>query len=252
AFFKKYGIQDSARIILRVARIGPHYYESVLDGMRMAESLHQRGLDVCFVHIGYADVPSLADEVYAFAKTVNDRAGKVIAVSASDESQVALKYFAMASVVVGTGRSAFEGMSLGKPTMIVGKLGFAGPVDPDHLPAQAQYNYSGRNADGSQTKEAYQAEYDETMYRVLSDPHYAAQLGQYAFDHVLNTLDVSISVPIYEARYRAYRTEWMSTPSELRRASMYSWIKRGLRNMMSKSFRAQVSSMINLRQKKAA
>lgn len=57
----------------------------------------------------------------------------------------AYRLLAHADVVLGIGRSAFEGMAYGKPTLIVGDNGFAGLVQETTLTELGYYNFSGRN-----------------------------------------------------------------------------------------------------------
>lgn len=247
-FRTKYKIPADAPIFLRIARIGPAYRDSILDGVAVTEAMNKAGIPICFVHIGYADVTSIAEEIYAEVARVNSEAGKVIAVSAVDESTSAQKYLGMASVICGMGRSVFEGLAAGKPTFVVGKVGFAGVVSAETVDALAEFNFSGRNVGDGQARAETRKLLQAALTDAIQSEARQAELGAFALNYARTKLDVQVSAPVYEALYKTYRPEWMSSSSDLSKAGLFSFIKRGLRSMLSKSARAQISAKFNLRQ----
>jgi glycosyltransferase involved in cell wall biosynthesis len=103
-----------------------------------------------------------------------------------------------ADIVLGVGRSAFEGMAFGKPTIIVGQNGFAGVMAPGKISDLAYYNFSGRNAPTEVPPSILAAE----VSRLLDDSAYAAAAGSLGRDFVTREIDVRHGLERIEAVYR--------------------------------------------------
>lgn len=102
----------------------------------------------------------------------------------------AFRLLQRAEVVLGVGRSAFEGMAYGKPTLIVGQGGFAGTVSPETVHEIAWYNFSGRNLRHRDGVEALAKEIESK----LKDERLRQQLGDFGLDYVMNKIDVALGV----------------------------------------------------------
>ena len=99
----------------------------------------------------------------------------------------AYKLLQRADIVLGVGRSAFEGMAYGRPTLIIGENGFAGAVCPEDVEAIAWYNFSGRN----QYQDVSSNVLVEQIDALLSDEKRRLQLGKFAQKYVLSEIDVT-------------------------------------------------------------
>jgi UDP-N-acetylglucosamine:LPS N-acetylglucosamine transferase len=103
----------------------------------------------------------------------------------------AFRLLQRADIVLGVGRSAFEGMAYGKPTLIIGEKGYAGAMSPDTVDALAWYNFSGRNQ-----QEEVDAELLVTVIRdLLHDPEQGQRLGTFAREFVFREIDVAHGAP---------------------------------------------------------
>jgi Glycosyltransferase len=117
----------------------------------------------------------------------------------------AFRLLQRADIVLGVGRSAFEGMAYGKPTLIVGQAGYAGAMSPETVDALAWYNFSGRNR-----KEAEEG--DESLVAaigdLLHDPEQCKRLGAFGREFVFREIDVACGAPrLREIYHRVTRTE---------------------------------------------
>lgn len=110
----------------------------------------------------------------------------------------AFRLLQKASVVLGVGRSAFEGMIYGKPTLVVGENGFAGVVAPNTVDEIGWYNFSGRN----QKQEVTANLLAEELGRILQNEDLARSLGSFACDFVRREIDVAQGAERIEAIYQ--------------------------------------------------
>jgi hypothetical protein len=248
AFRQRFSLGD-APILLRIARIGPAYEDTIRMGIEAAQQLNAEGVRMVFVHIGYADVPTIAESIYAQVKSANEAAGKVIAVSDAEVSKDAQSHVGMASAVVGMGRSAFEGMASGRPTLVVGKVGFGGLVLPDRVETLAAFNFSGRDGNAPATREESLSQLVATVRRLLTEPDFAKTAGDFAAKYTDETLDVRHSLDAYERLYADHDPAQWPADGEIKAAMKFAIIKRSMREMIPRSLRAQISGLINLRKK---
>ncbi len=230
-FRRKHGIEPEAKIILRIARIGPAYTRGILEGIDAAAELRKRGRKVTFVHIGYADVPALAEQVRTRCAEVP------FAVSDETVAMDAQSYLGMADAIFGMGRTAFEALAVGCPLFLVNKDGYSGLVQKDNIDSFAEFNFSGRNA-----ASLPQAQLVDDLERVLFEPGVREDLAALGTDYADRFLDVRHSLAAYEALYGGPAR--VPAASNIRAAMPYAVAKRGLRAMMSKSFRAQLSARL--------
>jgi len=99
----------------------------------------------------------------------------------------AFKLLQRADVVLGVGRSAFEGMAYAKPTLIVGENGYAGLVSPGEVESIAYFNFSGRNQSEVSSAENLAI----AMERLLSDEALRATCGEFGRNYVSKEIDVA-------------------------------------------------------------
>lgn len=115
----------------------------------------------------------------------------------------AYRLLRQATIVLGVGRSAFEGMAYAKPTLVVGERGFAGAVCPEHIDRIAYYNFSGRNQQTPCSDETFA----QAVKDLLQDEKARNDLGRFGHDFVVHEIDVKHGIDKIEEVYRAVLAE---------------------------------------------
>jgi len=110
----------------------------------------------------------------------------------------AYKLLQHASIVLGVGRSAFEGMAYGKPTIVVGANGFAGVVSEKNIEDIAYYNFSGRNQGSTNMPDQLAS----AITTLLSDANYQKKVGQFGRKFVFEEIDVRTGISRIESVYQ--------------------------------------------------
>ena len=215
-FREKYNLAPSSKIVLRIARLSADYKDGLLQSADAVAQLYREGHDVCFVHIGFVPLPGEQDfeHVQAHFREINQAAGATLAVTATEEAPHAPDYLGMADIVVGVGRTAFEGMLFAKPTVIVGKAGFAGLVGYEDIEQLAFYNFSGRH----RTRAPYAmsvAELTDTLRKLLENRELYERVGEFGRTYVLENLDANAAAGRYEARYHTFSPSDYPTDEQL-------------------------------------
>lgn len=116
----------------------------------------------------------------------------------------AFRLLQRADVVLGVGRSAFEGMAYGKPTLIIGENGFAGAVWEKKIDEIAWFNFSGRN----RTVENSDSLLETEIIKLLQDEDYRRRLGGFGKEFVLREIDVTHGVDRIMDIYRQISTNY--------------------------------------------
>lgn len=109
--------------------------------LQAVEDLARRRSDFGFMLAGDG---VLRDAITKDAAALNERIGRDVVRVIGHVNEVGA-FLARNDINIGIGRCAFESMALGKPTLVVGNMGFAGAVEPRTLDELAYYNISGRN-----------------------------------------------------------------------------------------------------------
>jgi len=109
----------------------------------------------------------------------------------------AYRFLKNASIVLGQGRSAFEGMAFGKPTLIVGDNGYAGTVCDRDIEDLAYYNFSGRNMSSMVPAERMA----EEINRLIRDREYRDRVGRFGRDYVYRHINIKAGIPDIEKVY---------------------------------------------------
>jgi glycosyltransferase involved in cell wall biosynthesis len=131
------------------------------------------------------------------AGDINRRAGKELIVF-TGQMVGAYRLLKHATVVLGVGRSAFEGMAFGHPTVIVGENGFAGIMEADRVETLGYYNFSGRN----QTVPSGPEELAGFLASLLNNPELRKRLGVFAREFVKKEIDVRGGIGRIKEVYR--------------------------------------------------
>ena len=215
-FREKYSVAPSSKIVLRIARLSADYKEGLLQSADAVAQLHREGHDVCFMHIGFVPLSGKQDfdHVQAHFTDINRAAGRTLAVTAQEEAPRAPDYLGMTDIVVGVGRSAFEGMLFAKPTVIVGKTGFAGLVGDEDIEQLAFYNFSGRHRALS-PYDVSVAELTDTLRKLLEDRALYERVGALGRTYVLENLDADVAAKRYEALYQNFSPSDYPTDEQL-------------------------------------
>jgi len=233
-FKQKYRI-DAEHFIMRVARIHPAYERSMLEGIETAVRLNDSGHSVCFLHFGFVQDEASFERIKDATKCANKRCGHTVAVTVQDEALEALSYLKLANIVMGTGRSAFEGMLALKPTIVVGPNGFAGMVDETSVGAIAHYNFAGRNIEQFKSFETSLLETVQVCQNILNHKDLAQSLGAFGHAYVMDTLDVSRAVDKYLEHYHRYDVTTLPTDLELAFSTVVRNIKSFSRRLLPSS-----------------
>ena len=182
------------------------------------------------------------EHVQAHFTEINRAAGATLAVTATEEAPHAPDYLGMADIVVGVGRTAFEGMLFAKPTVIVGKVGFAGLVGCEDIEQLAFYNFSGRH----RTRAPYAmsvTELTDTLRKLLEDRELYERVGEFGRTYVLENLDANAAAGRYEARYHTFSPSDYPTDEQLAK-HLNLTPKRVIRGLMPKKLYPHLEAVL--------
>jgi glycosyltransferase involved in cell wall biosynthesis len=139
----------------------------------------------------------LRGEVARLAEGINERAGRPV-VRLLGTILETPQLIAWADIVLGIGRSAFEGMAGGRTTLVVGENGLAGVVRPETSSTLQYYNFSGRNL----TEPAEPALLADAIERIADEPETSDRLARYAREYVFEHYDYRAGARQLESVYR--------------------------------------------------
>jgi glycosyltransferase involved in cell wall biosynthesis len=122
------------------------------------------------------------------------------------------KFLAKSYMVLGVGRSAFEGMAYRKPTLIVGEKGFAGTVSEKTIKEISYYNFSGRNNRDMKKPQDLAMEIE----RLLVDKDYYESARNFGIEFLRRFIDIKAGIERIEEVYRA-NTIFAGTTSRIYR-----------------------------------
>lgn len=176
-------VPDLAKIMM-ISSFDNTKIRSIHKVLDAAEMLFARGLRFQLVLIGGKG--TLHEQAGQRAREICERhgAGRIVL---TGQVLRAFRLLERADMVLGVGRSAFEGMVYGKPVAIIGEQGFAGLMSPETVETIAWYNFSGRN----QRQEVAAEPLAEVMAELLADPDKRARLGAFGREFVLREIDVA-------------------------------------------------------------
>jgi len=141
---RQFGIPEDALLIVRVARAHPLYLKSVRIGIHLAEQLAAEGRPTFFLHAGYPQEQEVAELIRDLVLRANERAGRRIAFTESDDVALGARYMAAADLCIASGRSALEAIGLGRTTLLAWGDGVPGLVDDVSIATHADTNFQGR------------------------------------------------------------------------------------------------------------
>jgi glycosyltransferase involved in cell wall biosynthesis len=191
----KFGIDQSQPKIMMISSFDSSKIAAIHQVLGASEILHRMGESFQLVLIGGKG--KLHEEALGLAGDINRRAGKELIVF-TGQMVGAYRLLKHATVVMGVGRSAFEGMAFGHPTVIVGENGFAGIMEADKVETLGYYNFSGRN----QTVPRGPEELAGFLASLMKNSELRKDLGDFAREFVKKEIDVRGGIERIEAVYR--------------------------------------------------
>ena len=135
-------LKQDVPIIMMISSFDGTKSLSILQVMDALELLLEEGIVFQMVFIGGKG--AFFEEMKQRSASINLKWGSQV-ITLTGPIIDAYKLLKKATVVLGVGRSAFEGMAFAKPTIVVGAKGFAGLVTDRTAGEIGYYNFSGRN-----------------------------------------------------------------------------------------------------------
>lgn len=214
-FFDFLGIgRNSSPVIMMICRIDAKKKDALNLFFQAAEIYGQQFRNGVFINIGAGNRSDTERFIRREAKKVNDRVGRTVLVNTVKGSGAPVKYLHLATHVVGMGRSAFESMALGKPTLILSNEGFGGLVCEENISKLAFYNFTARHLPQSSDVFARSPENLVTeIIKLNRDPSLADRTGRFGRKYYETELDVAKAADEYEAIYMDTRPETFIVPS---------------------------------------
>lgn len=169
--------------IMMISSFDSSKFRSIFNVLNVAEQTLKQGRDVQFVMIGGRG---------EYHEKAQEKASQLCEIYGEDRVILtgpvpkAFRLLQEAQIVLGVGRSAFEGMAYGKPTLIVGEKGFAGAVSAEMIEELAYFNFSGRNIKAVAPPETLAIQIES----LLSDEALCREIGAFGEKFVFDRVDV--------------------------------------------------------------
>lgn len=180
---KYLGLDPDLPKVMMISSFDGTKIDSIHKVLDAVEVLYEKGLVFQLVMIGGKG--DLHEKAKARGEELNHKYGATRILMTGPVKR-AFRLLQRAEIVLGVGRSAFEGMAYGHPTLIVGEKGFAGVVCPEEVDAIAWYNFSGRN-------QKYATPVDnfvKVIGELLENQQMRIELGEFGRDFVFREIDV--------------------------------------------------------------
>lgn len=172
--------------------------DSILQVMDALDLLIEQHIDFQMVFIGGKG--TFFEKMKERAARTNKQAGREIFIFTGPVVD-AFRLLKKADIVMGVGRSAFEGMAYAKPTIVVGANGFAGVVSEENVDEIGYYNFSGRN----QRVVVSPKLLAEALTNLLADARLRQAVGKFGQQYVCKEIDVKEGLGRIEEVYRYNR-----------------------------------------------
>jgi len=180
---KSIGLDPDLPKVMMISSFDGTKIDSINKVLDAVEVLYEKGTVFQLVMIGGKG--DLHEKAKARGKEINRKYGATLILMTGPIKR-AFRLLQRAEVVLGVGRSAFEGMAYAHPTLIVGEKGFAGVVCPEEVDAIAWYNFSGRNQKNDLPVDNFVNE----LSGLLEDQQKRIEIGEFGRNFVFREIDV--------------------------------------------------------------
>lgn len=116
AFKEKHKINTEITI-LRIARIGNHYHQSILQGVNLVKWLVEQGCNVKFIILGTIQSEEVYKDVLDYINQ-NNISNNVIIETDNEFTHNASRVLSAGNIIIGTGRNFMEAASLGQILLV--------------------------------------------------------------------------------------------------------------------------------------
>ncbi|MCK4859446.1 MAG: glycosyltransferase family 4 protein [Candidatus Omnitrophica bacterium] len=193
--YKFYSIDPLDKNIMMITNFLSPKKESILSVLEASKIFLTKGQNVKLVFIGgRGEFFQTAKEIGNEINRKLGREGIVFTGSAID----AYRLLMLSYVVLGVGRSAFEGMAFRKPTLIVGEKGYAGTVSQENIDKISYHNFAGRN----NKKKASTRKLADEIIRLLEDQNYYNSVKDFGAEFLYDKIDIKAGITKIEKVYR--------------------------------------------------
>lgn len=221
SILRRFAFSPDSKKIVMLSTFFHNKLGNIKDLLNATPYIVERGQNVQTIICG--DGPHF-QEISTMAREINSKIGRRCVILTGLIRDVP-QMLNLATVVVGVGRSALEGMACGKPTVVLGERGFAGIVSPETINKLAHYNFAGRNV--PKHIHISHIEAADAITRLLLDGKYSQYLGNFALEYIRNEFDVRVGADQLERRYRSAQ-ENTNTSRRGRTAKIASWFSNSL------------------------
>jgi len=203
-FCTRINIEKHLKRIIMVSRISPMKFNSIFFIIDVIEKLAKKRRDFIFLLIGQVQNRDVYDSLTKKIEDVNARHGRPVIILNHDLSSIGAECLKFADVVAGVGRVCWEGMSLMKPVIVIGEMGFAGLISPDldrkQLKEIMYYNFSGRNIKSNDYNKSVE-ETSNIIEHILDDANFGKRCGKFGYKLFTRFYNVEKGVKTYYAVY---------------------------------------------------
>ena len=198
-FFSKMGVNaEQGPFIFMICRADLPKQRALQNFFSSAELYAQSGGKGTFIHIGKGKDSKFVSDLYGLVDGINRRSGRKVLVSTDEGSDAPVKLLYLADIVVGMGRSAFEGMMLAKPTIVLSNEGCGGIVNEQNVPLLALYNFTSRGAPQMVDMEVQQS-LVTNIFELSQSLDKSEGAASFGFQWCRNNLDVDQAAGSYES-----------------------------------------------------
>lgn len=199
-YLEKIGVpKDAHPVVMMICRTDKRKSAALIKYFNAAKVFGERFEKSIFVHIGLGNDEKFYQEISERVIHINSKANKKLIISTAFGSENPAKLLHLAHYVVGMGRSAFESMAAGKPTLVLSNEGYGGLVRSENIKNLAYYNFTGRG----QRKIINEDHIDlaNDLSRLEDDPFRAEEAGKFARKWFESNLSVKPAADEYEKIY---------------------------------------------------
>lgn len=223
-FFRYHDISyGGGPVIIMICRVDSSKRRALDIFFEAARNYGKKYSDGLFVHIGSGNEKKIERHVRNKVQDLNEEVGREVLLSTDYLSHDPVKILHLATQVVGMGRSAFEGMALGKPTLILSNDGFGGIVNKENIKKIAYYNFTARHL--SKEKRGYDTveQFVDAIALIKNNCSLSAEVGTFAIKWYQDNLDVHRAAKEYEAIYLASKRNSYVFPKTYDLIKLATW-----------------------------